>query len=115
MIIVLSLVYQVNWLRAKARHTRWVEELKIVQKEMEWTCASFQYLCRMWTLRGDEYEGQLGKKGHYSYALKQAAMWNDWGLKAKLSFSETLSHFNFETPHPVLQPSGADNQDGSTT
>jgi hypothetical protein len=71
-----------------------VEELKIVQKEMEWTCASFQHLHQMWTSWANEYQDQPGGKGHYSYALKQAAMWNDWGLKAKLSFSETLSNFN---------------------
>ena len=99
MMIVWSLVYRVNWLRAKARHARWSEELQIVQKEMDWTCRSFQHLHQLWKSQADKYKDQLEKKGHHSYALKQAAMWEEWRVKANLSFSETLSTFNHELYH----------------
>ncbi len=31
------LVYRVSWLRAKARFSRWSEELQLVESEMKWT------------------------------------------------------------------------------
>jgi hypothetical protein len=77
-------------LRAKARHTRWKEELKIVRKEMEWTCRSFQFLERKWTSRAHICRMDQNMKGHYSYAMKQAAIWSNWEEKAKQSFSEVL-------------------------
>jgi hypothetical protein len=69
---------------------QWKEELQIVPHEMEWTCGSFHHLHDMWKGRADQFNGDVTKQGHYSYALKQAGMWKDWELKARLSFSEVL-------------------------
>jgi hypothetical protein len=66
---------------------------------MDWTCRSFQHLHQLWKSQADKYEDQLEKKGHHSYALKQAAMWKEWRVKANLSFSETLSMFNNGLSH----------------
>jgi hypothetical protein len=57
---------------------------------MGWTWASFQSLHQTWTSLANLSKDQPEKKGQHSYALKQAAIWNEWKLKAKLSFSETL-------------------------
>jgi hypothetical protein len=69
-----SLVYRVNWLRAKARHDRWKEELLIVQHEMKWTISWFKHHMKKWKdrLRKSVEEE---KPGHIAYAEKQVAMW----------------------------------------
>lgn len=68
------LVYRINWLRAKARADRWSEELKIVQKEMEWTMNWFKRQENNWKERAQQAE--LGRlKGHVCYAEKQQVMW----------------------------------------
>jgi hypothetical protein len=68
-----DLVYRVNWLRAKARHDRWMEELKIVKNEMKWTILWFENQSREWNdrLKGSAKE----QSGHIAYAEKQVAMW----------------------------------------
>jgi hypothetical protein len=81
----------VNWLRAKAQHTRWEEELMIVQKEMEWTCNTFQSLQQIWTSRANVYKDNKKMQGHWSYAVKQGIMWRDWNEQAKVSFSKILA------------------------
>ena len=69
-----SLVYRVNWLRAKARHDRWKEELLIVRYEMKWTILWFKHQMKEWKdrLRRSVEEKKLG---HIAYAEKQVAMW----------------------------------------
>ncbi|KAK6966420.1 hypothetical protein R3P38DRAFT_2590966, partial [Favolaschia claudopus] len=46
---VMGEVYRVNWLRAKARVARWMEETNIVENEMRWTINSFKNLAQKWT------------------------------------------------------------------
>ena len=43
-ILTISIVYRISWLRAKARYTRWEEELSLVKHEMTWTVAWFEEL-----------------------------------------------------------------------
>jgi len=42
------LVYQVNWLRAKACVDRWLEEETLVKHEMEWTVIWFKNQAKLW-------------------------------------------------------------------
>jgi hypothetical protein len=67
-------VYRVNWLRAKARHDRWNEELLIVQHEMKWTILWFKHQIKEWKDRLKRSEKE-NKPGHIAYAEKQVAMW----------------------------------------
>lgn len=78
------------WLRAKARYDRWEEELKLLPKEMSWTVASFRYKGEAWSHRAEKYKDQVGKDGHYSYALRQVAMWGLWTEKANFAFEKAL-------------------------
>jgi hypothetical protein len=64
----------VNWLRAKNRHDRWVEEMDLLRHEMSWTLSFFAFQRLLWEGRAITSEG-IGEKGHQAYALKQADMW----------------------------------------
>ncbi|KAG1821442.1 hypothetical protein DFJ58DRAFT_849975 [Suillus subalutaceus] len=44
--------YRVNWLKAKARWSRWQEELSLVRHEMGWTINWFKYHEKEWDRRG---------------------------------------------------------------
>jgi hypothetical protein len=70
----LILVYRVNWLRARARHLRWKEEIVRIEYEMEWTTNSFQRHEETWVKRARISE-EAGNIGHSSFALAQAEMW----------------------------------------
>ena len=72
-----SLVYRVNWLRAKARKERWEEEMELVKMEMEWTINSFEYKERLWKGIAEGAE----REGHRAYGWKQSWM---WGRRAKI-------------------------------
>ncbi|KAJ7637930.1 hypothetical protein DFH06DRAFT_1002060 [Mycena polygramma] len=83
--------YRVNWLRAKARVTRWEEEKDFVGHEMQWTVNSFKHLRHEWTERsrkaGDE------KPGLQAYAEKQVAMWEEFlgNAEAMFQWAKTTS------------------------
>lgn len=79
-----SLVYRVNWLRAKARKERWEEEMELVSREMDWTVNSFEYCGKAWKKRADMAEGA----GKVAYAWKQWSMWQGWARTAKDTFGE---------------------------
>jgi hypothetical protein len=67
-------VKRVNWLRAKARYSRWSEELQLVKHEMKWTIAWFSYQQRVWKKR-EEWATEQGLLGHGGYATKQVLHW----------------------------------------
>ncbi len=73
-------VYRVNWLRAKARHDRWVEEISMLKSEMGWTINYFDHEKKVW---GKRAEQSGGKEGHVAYALKQSVMWDRFGQDAR--------------------------------
>ena len=79
---ILSPVYRVNWLRAKARKERWEEEIELVGKEMEWTTRCFQYHEEIWNRRAEKAEG-VGQK---AYAWKQSSAWGNWAVTANDTF-----------------------------
>jgi hypothetical protein len=64
----------VNWLRAKARYQRWVEEMKIVENEMKWTLEWFSNQEENWKRRVD-WAKDKKLEGHKCYAEKQINLW----------------------------------------
>ncbi|KAG2110454.1 hypothetical protein BD769DRAFT_1365156, partial [Suillus cothurnatus] len=64
-------VYRVNWLKAKARWSRWQEELSLVRHEMGWTISWFKHHKKEWDRRGN----QAIRPGDQAYAYQQVLMW----------------------------------------
>jgi hypothetical protein len=85
----LDLVYRVNWLRAKARVDRWVEEETLVKHEMYWTILWFKKQVEVWREREKTEDSKLSP-GHKSYAIKQQKLWNTFHRKAAERFSVHL-------------------------
>jgi hypothetical protein len=79
-------VYRVNWLRAKARVDRWVEEQELVKHEMHWTILWFQNQVDLWTEYSKREDGYL-PIGHKSYAAKQRKLWKAFQKKASERFA----------------------------
>ncbi|KAF8219257.1 hypothetical protein L208DRAFT_1341943, partial [Tricholoma matsutake] len=75
-------VHQVNWLRAKAAFQRVMEENTLVQYEMKWTTAYFNYQAAELRKRKEaDYS-----HGHKIYAAQQEVMWEDFADTARKSF-----------------------------
>jgi hypothetical protein len=70
-------VQRVNWLRAKARHQRWKEEIQILQNEMTWTQLWFQNQMVVWEERKQVATASLSD-GHRVYAAKQVWVWKSF-------------------------------------
>jgi len=92
LIYFIYLVYRVNWLRAKARVDRWVEEQTLVKHEMQWTILWFQNQVNLWSDRSKREDSFLSP-GHKPYAIKQKKLWNEFQRKAKERFA---LHLPFE-------------------
>ena len=89
MVIVLThfyIVYRVNWLRAKARVDRWVEELTLVKYEMHWTILWFQNQVDVWREYSKRTDDSL-PIGHKAYATKQQKIWKEFHKKASERFA----------------------------
>ena len=56
----------------------------IVKREMDWTVNDFKFQQQRWLGRADEVDSDL--HGHYSYALKQAAMYGHFAHQANSAF-----------------------------
>lgn len=67
-------VHRVNWLRAKARHQRWHEEITILKNEMIWTKIWFGHQVQVWEKR--RAASMSLSQGHQVYAAKQVWVWN---------------------------------------
>ncbi len=81
------IVYRVNWLRAKARYTRWEEEHNMVRHEMKWTIKYFQYQEQQWDRRRSAItDSAIGAVGLRCYAAKQAGQWRRFAEQAKARF-----------------------------
>jgi len=83
-------VYRVNWLRAKARVDRWLEERILVRHEMRWTILWFQNQANTWGERLKSEDPNL-PPGHASYAAKQQKLWNAFQRRASERFELYLS------------------------
>ena len=71
-----------NWLRAKARLTRWDEELRLVPHEMDWTVNWLKRKVTEWT----ELAGRAKESHMVAYAEQQAGDWEYLTLQAETSF-----------------------------
>ncbi|KAJ8694062.1 hypothetical protein PTI98_008995 [Pleurotus ostreatus] len=69
--------YQINYLRAKARHDRWEEEMMLLKKEVTWTLAWFTYQADWWKVKGESDERQLST-GQQAFCRKMTAKWRDF-------------------------------------
>jgi hypothetical protein len=76
--------YCINWLRTKARFDRYDKEFRTVKAEMCWTLLYFETQWETWVNRASESDGL----GHKAYALKQAAMWERFGMEALKIFQK---------------------------
>ncbi|KAJ7799721.1 hypothetical protein B0H14DRAFT_3491392 [Mycena olivaceomarginata] len=68
---------RVEWARAKARKTRWVEEVMILEEEMRRTLRYLEWQAIWWEVRVDSRPGATVqvRAGVRAYALKQAALY----------------------------------------
>ena len=78
------IVYRINWLRAWAKKSRWVEESLLIPMEMDWTVNFFENKAREWQELGT---GHLNP-GPRAYAFKQCAMWRQLAERAVVLFTD---------------------------
>jgi hypothetical protein len=83
----LSAVYRINWLRARAKMSRWKEEIVLIPQEMQWTVRFFEFKCREW----EEHRKSSVSAGQRSYAARQRAMWMYLHSHATSSFRSCLA------------------------
>ena len=84
-------VYRVSWLRAKARYSRWAEELRLVELEMGWTVNWFRWKKDEWTKRLNDLNVGERPAGLDSYCHKQVALWDSLAEEASQKFSKLLN------------------------
>ncbi|KAF8816593.1 hypothetical protein BYT27DRAFT_7076625 [Phlegmacium glaucopus] len=78
---------RVHWLRARAQHHRWKEELILVGYEMGWTVRYYMYQSGIWMERRTVAVA-AGDNGAAAYAARKAAMWMDISATAGAQFQE---------------------------
>ncbi|KAG1722469.1 hypothetical protein EDB19DRAFT_1645759, partial [Suillus lakei] len=71
-------------LKAKARWSRWQEELSLVRHEMGWTINWFNYHQNKWNRRWQ----QATRPGHQAYAYQQVLIWGRFSHDAEKTFNE---------------------------
>jgi hypothetical protein len=77
-------VERVMWLRAKARHERWKEEVLIVENEMTWIKLWFKHQIQVW----EDRKNRGISEGHRVFAAKQVGVWKTFLSDASRSFRE---------------------------
>src|SRR5271156_5297859 len=77
-------VYQINWLRARAKKLRWEEEVELVSEEMHWTINFFENKANQWKATA----ASSARSGPRCYAERQISMWAGLAIQAKMSFNE---------------------------
>ncbi|KIJ92472.1 hypothetical protein K443DRAFT_135283 [Laccaria amethystina LaAM-08-1] len=83
-------LFRVNYLRAKARYDRWLEESKLVPREMRWTMYFIKRAERWEKLR----EASIG--GKRCYASRQAAMWRGFHHRFPYLLTMHVTSHNME-------------------
>ncbi|KAG1893413.1 uncharacterized protein F5891DRAFT_1196459 [Suillus fuscotomentosus] len=84
--------YRVHWLRTKALHDRWAEELILVEHEMGWTLEFFLFKASTWLTRLTS-NGEAQTEGHKCYAIRQAHMYQELAKHAQAGFIKTNPTF----------------------
>ena len=77
-----------NWLRAKARHQRWKEEVTILENEMVWIKLWFEHQIGVWEAR----HRRSTSSGHRVFAAKQVWVWKKFLSDARQSFADAVAH-----------------------
>ncbi|KAG1722296.1 hypothetical protein EDB19DRAFT_1645857, partial [Suillus lakei] len=77
--------YQVNWLRTKALHDCWNEEVVLVKHEMQWSINFFNYRAKQW-LSHMHNATSPGLTGHTCYAARQSHIYDQLAVHAEDSF-----------------------------
>ena len=72
LILTISTVKRVHWLRARAQKQRWHEEVILVTYEMQWTVRYFLNKSDMWKKGADCHTISPGGK---AYARRQSTFW----------------------------------------
>jgi hypothetical protein len=80
--INLPIVYQVSWLREKARFCQWSEEWRLVGYEMQWMVNWFHWRENQWRQRLRDVNDDERPPGLDSYCHKQIAL---WGSKRRIN------------------------------
>ena len=75
-----------NWLRAKARHQRWKEEVTILENEMVWIKLWFEHQIEVW----EDREKRSTSSGHRIFAAKQVWVWKRFLSDARQSFANAV-------------------------
>jgi hypothetical protein len=91
---------RVEWARAKARKTRWVEEVMILEEEMRRTLRYLEWQAIWWEVRVDSRPGATVqvRAGVRVYALKQAALYRrlakhfkaEWETKVRVDLEAVM-------------------------
>ncbi|KAG2058073.1 hypothetical protein BDR06DRAFT_876886 [Suillus hirtellus] len=84
--------YRVHWLRIKALHDQWSEELLLVDHEMSWTVHFFLHKACSW-LSCITHNGDPLPEGHKCYAIWQAHMYHELAKHACVSFLKANPKF----------------------
>jgi hypothetical protein len=79
----------VSWLRAKARFSRWSEEFRLVEYEMQWTFNWFRWKERQWRMRLNDIEDER-PPGLDGYCHKQVVLWGSLADQAETQFPALL-------------------------
>ena len=80
-------VERVNWLRAKARHQCWKEEVTILENEMVWIKLWFEHQIQVW----EDRKKTSTSSGHMVFAAKQVWVWKKVLSDARQSFADAVA------------------------
>ncbi|KAG1740442.1 uncharacterized protein EDB91DRAFT_1082000 [Suillus paluster] len=77
--------YRVNWLRTKALHDRWNEEVILVKHEMQWSINFFNHKAKQWLSHMDTATS-AGLTRHTCYAAQQSHIYHQLAGHAEDTF-----------------------------
>jgi hypothetical protein len=101
---LVSTVYRVSWMRARAQRNRWEEELPRTQKEMVWTTLFFMNQSNTWSLRLKQVRQSLPYAfGRHAYCEQMICQWEELGRIADLQFRAANPQFP-PTWNPIVAP-----------
>ncbi|KAK7682196.1 hypothetical protein QCA50_014783 [Cerrena zonata] len=83
-------LYRVNWLRAKSRRDRWVEEVELLSSELGWTKNYYHYQAEMWRVRAHNAAATTPNLAFY--ARKQMVTWSILESRADAAVSLVARH-----------------------
>lgn len=90
-IIYISIVRRVHWLRARAQLMRWREEVTLTGYEMQWTVRYLLHMRNVWDRRGvtgtGTGTGQQSSAGVQAYARRKYTMWEQCAITADHTFA----------------------------